>query len=354
MKKISNVTALQFSVIFNGNGCVNFDDSDQKYITNKLGFSHVNNDNVMYAKKQFINENGVNKFKYKVSSECLRHAIFERTMPAQNPSIVSIPTILYNAIAMPDFILRGYTFTQRDKNGLKKKSPLTITDAVEVGEGRTDCVFDFHSTSSEKSTSKVENAKSSTSIYNIENVGALQYEAKGFINVSELQFIPDDATYDRLALGGVVRGSAEEKIYLKAISQNMVNMENPEIKYYFSEGAYHKDEWGEKGLLLNEESVDMLIKRLLKQIMDVNIQRRNAYLHTISLTVDVITSDGNRIKIDLMNDNIDDYYFSYALRYKEADDAKIMANAKKFEEYKNEEKSNKKTKKNNTSKQDEE
>lgn len=348
MKNFKNVNSIQFMVRYKGNGCVNFDNSDQKYVINKLNFGHVQNDNVVFAKKQFLTEDGIDKFKYKVSSECLRHAIFEKTMPSQNPSIVNVPTILYNSIAMPDFILRGYTFTQRNKNGLKKKSQLTITDAVEIGEGRTTCNFDFHSTASEKTSSKeTENAKSSTSIYNVENVGDLMYEATGFINLLELQFIPDDVTYDRLAVGGVVPGSVEEKVYLKAISQNMINMPNPQMGYYYSENAYHKDEWGERGLLLNEDSVDMLVKRTLKQILEMKILRRNAYLLTDSLEITVITSDENTpnetYKITL--DNIDDFYFGYNKKYQEADDNKILANAQKFEEYKNEEKAGKKGKK---------
>lgn len=347
MKKFNNVKSIQFNVKFKGNGCVNFDGGDQKWVLiNRELYKGKLNDNNKFAKKTFYDEG----FKYKVSSKCLRHSIFADTIPFENPSIVNVPTIIYNAIAMPDYILRGYTYTQREKNGFKKKSPFTITDAIECGEIRKECYFDFCANAMEKSKVEKEDSaesKNSTSIHLSENVGELIYESEGGIDLTELQFISDDMTYDRLALGGVTQNSVEEKIYLDAISRNMVNMKNPKMGYYYKNGTYHQDEWGEKGLLLNKESVDMMVKRLLTSILNVNICRANAFFKTIDLEITVNSDEGNetfKVTLGKTNEsenifNVNECTFEYKPFYLESDEEKIKANYLKFEEFKNESKS---------------
>ena len=352
MKTFNNVKSIQFNVKFKGNGCVNYDGKDQKWVLINCDLYKGNiNDNVKFAKKAFY-EDG---FKYKVSSHCLRHSIFADTIPFENSSIVNVPTIIYNAIAMPDYILRGYTYTQKEKNGFKKKSPFTITDAIECGRIRKNCIFDFCSNATEKikvDKDDKSEAKSSTSIHFDENIGEIIYTAEGFLDLQELQFISDDITYDRLALGGLVQNSVEEKIFLDAISKNMINMENPKMGYYYMENAYHKDEWGEKGLLLNKESVDMLTKRVFNSILNLNIYRASSYLKTIELEITVLTDEGLetfKLTNGKTNEkeniiNINDCNFNYKLKYLEANEEKIKMNYLEFEEYKNETKSNKSNK----------
>ena len=337
VKKFEKVKAIKFVAKFEGYGCVNYDGKEQSFFLskNKLFSSRYNNN--MFAKKTYKKDDDGVKFKYKISSECIRHEIFKETMPFMNPTIIAVPHILYNSIANPDFLLRGYMFTQQNNNTIKRKSPFTITDLIEDGEyWRDNLQMDLHTRSGEKNSDIDEG---DTTLYNIENVGLLNYTSKGFIDLTELQFIPDDVAYDRVSLN-IEDGSVEEKIFFQALKNNMINL-NPEFNYYYSEGSYTQDEWAERGLMLNKESVDMMVKRVLKNILKVNILRRKAYLINNGLEIEIITNEGVlREKITL--ENIDDFIFEYEDFYIKASEEKIEKNKKILETYKENEKKRKK------------
>lgn len=349
VKKFENVKAIKFVAKFEGSGCVNYDGKEQSFFLskNKLFSSRYNNN--MFAKKTFKKDGDDVKFKYKISSECIRHEIFKETMPFMNPTIIGVPHILYSSIANPDFLLRGYMFTQQNNNTIKRKSPFTITDLIEDGECWRDSLqMELHTRSGEKNSDIDEG---DTTLYNVENVGLLNYTSKGFIDLTELQFIPDDVAYDRVSLN-IEDGSAEEKIYFQALKNNMINL-TPEFNYYYSEGSYAQDEWAERGVILNKESVDMMVKRILKNILKVNILRRNAYLSNNGLDIEIITNEGVlREKITL--ENVDDFIFEYEDFYIKASEEKIEKNKKILEIYKENEKINEKEKKEERNKKKEE
>ena len=82
MKKIKTI---QFKLNLTGDGIVNFDSNEQKWIhiNNTTGLSGNRNDNVSYAKKNFYKTNKLDKdskeildYKIKISSDCLKKAIF--------------------------------------------------------------------------------------------------------------------------------------------------------------------------------------------------------------------------------------------------------------------------------------
>lgn len=353
MVNFKNVRAVKFTAEFDGVGCVNFDSVDQRYFLNAngLGNSTTMNNNVVLAKKLFknlVNEEGKNlaKFKYKVSSECVRHAMYEDVMPFQNPSISSIPTILYNAIAMPCYLTRGYMFPVKDKNALRKKSAVTVCDAVEKGDWRTKVVFDFHSRTGGKNTDTKElDDSKDTTIYNVENVGNITYTSEGFIDLTELQFIPADPLYDRMAVDS--DGGSNERIYLDALKRNFPTF-NGGFDYYYIDNTYCNDEWAERGILLDTESVNTMVKDVLKRVMNVNIVRKNAYFKFKSLKIAVIM-DGGDIEqwIEVTPNNIDNFNFEYFCKYSLADENKIVANKNLVKQIEDEVKNRKKEEKKN-------
>ena len=352
MVNFKNVRAIEFVANFEGVGCVNFDSKSQRYFLNAtgLGCDATMNDNVLLAKKIFknvVDEDGKNKslFKYKVSSECIRHAMYEDVMPFQNPSISSIPTIFYNALAMPCFLTRGYMFTPQDSNTLRKKSVVTVCDAFENGEWRNKLTFDFHTRSGQKDVSKKEEGdQKDTTIYNIENVGNLTYASEGYIDLTELQFIPGDPAYDRMGIDA--DGGVNERIYLEALKRNLPTF-NGDFDYYYINNTYCGDEWAERGILLDTNSVNTLVKDILKRIMSVNIVRRNAYLKFKTLKIAVVMDGGNTEKwIEITPSNLNEFNFEYFCKYSMADENKIVANNELVNKIKAELKANKKEKKN--------
>lgn len=340
MKHFNNVRSIQFELTLNGEGCVNFDSSEQLEFLRSVGIIKYSDQsfynkgkaltNVLFSKKNFRKSevDGTTEFHVKVSSECLRNAIFKTGMPSQSPTIMNIPHVLYSAIAHPDSLIRGYMYADK-KGTIRKKSPLYLTDAEEQGAWRTAVATDFHSRSGEKESNKGKNSDDpkDNSIYKIENVGAITYKANGGIDVQEMGFISADPVYDRMAVN--VDGGVNEQIYLDVLSKNL-NITKPEFKYYYLNNSYTADEWAERGILLDNSSVDKLIKRTFKNMLDINIIRRNAYLKTNTLVVTVFT-DGGSETIEVTNDNIDEFYFDCMTNYVEASMDKIQANKKMVE-----------------------
>jgi N-acetylmuramoyl-L-alanine amidase len=106
--------------------------------------------------------------------------------------------------------------------------------------------------------------------------------AKGAIDVVELRFIPADPIYERLSVD--VDGGQYEEIYMNELAKNSVNF-TPEFKYYYLENSYTADECAERGIMLNDETLDTYIKRIIKNMLNINIMKRNAYLKTDKLTL---------------------------------------------------------------------
>ena len=350
MEIFKEVRTVKFTAYFKGNGCVNFDSGDQSYFLSKSKlFNGKLNKNVLLAKKAFKtceDENGdiAYKFKFKVSSECLRHSIFEECMPFQNPNIMAIPHVLYNAIATPEYILRGYMFTQKNVNTLRKRSALTICDAIEEGAWRDTTVFDFHNRTGEKDQEvKNKDDAKDTTIYSIENVGNLTYKAEGFIDLTELQFISGDVIYDRMAVDA--DGGQNEIIYLDGLKRNFPTL-SPKFDYYYMQSMYTKDEWAERGILLDNESVNMMTKMALKNIMKINIRHRNATLSFDKLIISVISNNGD-CSDELEVTNVDELTFDPYIKYLPADENIIRANKEMVVKAKERAKANKDKKKKN-------
>ena len=341
-----NVMGIEFNANFNSIGCVNFDAKDQRYFLNRngLGSTITQNDNVKYAKKIFSQpKEGKLPFKYKVSSECIRHAMYADCQPFHNPSIVSAPQVLYRMIAHPSYITRGFVFTQKDKNSLKKSSPVTITDAIENHSWRTSIAFDFHSRSGAKDTTiKEEDDSRDTTIYYTENVGNNTYSLVGFMDLTEMQFMAADASYDRMAID--CDGGEYEQIFLNSLKSNFPSF-NGGFDCYYQKCACVQDEWGERGILFDKQSVDFLVKDILKRVMNVNIHRNSAMFTFESLTITIIMDGGEKETFEITNENIDNFVFEYYQKYLIADVQKIRANKELIERQKQEQKEAKKAKK---------
>lgn len=331
MKKF-DLKSLFFRVTFNGNGCVNFDDAKQKEYLFAHGVINSNQidynaNNVNFAKKVFFG----NKFLYKVSSKCIRHAIFDEEIPFEDPKLMQLPKSRCEFLTSKAAIIRGYLSADKVGGTIKMKSSLSIPDAIEVGEKREDIAFDFHSRSGSKkpnsnNSSKEEKESKDTSIYQVENVGVITYQTEGFINLQELQFISADPTYDRM--GVLADGGPEEEIYLDLLRKKMYNFDGDLGYYYIKKGSY-QDEWAERGILFNNDTVDDLVKHTLRCILDLAIGRASAFLKTTKLEVSV---DKGKTYFEIIEDDLDNMYFNVIPKYLEADEEKIRKNKEKLEE----------------------
>lgn len=141
MESVKTVKNLLFKVKMDGIGTVNFDGSDARWNVKSYGNpaakAPYNNDNIKVAKSEYrqvgTDENGAPIYKrtLKISSECLRHAIFEKDYDVTNGRIMRNDAFLSSFISSPAALLRGYMFAD-DKETIKAKSPVTIGAAIET------------------------------------------------------------------------------------------------------------------------------------------------------------------------------------------------------------------------------
>lgn len=279
MKKVKHIN---FEATLKGNGIVNYDSGDQKYLWNresKAGNKNVftsadNNNN--YAKKvYFKNEDGDLDYKIKISSDALRNAIFKGDAIATNPSIQHHKTLLNSFIGSPLGLIRGYMFA--DNETLKRKSPLTITSAIQSNDAVS--YMEFHSRSGQKKANNDSDSKDTT-LFNKEDIGNITYFSEGFIDVQELQFLSADPIFDRCNF------NADDYELLKTfLSGNLPNF-NSELGYYtLKTSAIDVSEYG---IRLNNNNIVYLIKETLKRILSILIGKANAYAKIDSLKIQLL------------------------------------------------------------------
>lgn len=339
MKIFRNVRALKFKVTFDGKGCVNCDGSDQRYTLWKkhlLPQPDVRN-NCTFSKKEFKQKLVFNVstgeyeiqhgFVHKVSTDCLKENLFKEEIQFENSAACADPYLRCEMISQPVLILRGYLYPNLAT--IKKKSGLTLTAAKEQVEGGMHtCVhLDIHSNAGNKSDNK-------TSLHYKENVPDAKYVSEGYLDLTELQFISGDTFYDRSAVD--FDGGEYEEHYIERLKKNFDDT-NIHFDFYYMKNSIYKDECGERGILLSQKSVDMLVKLGIKRIMQLNITRSDAIFSFESIQVEVVMGDGmeesttESIRISTIKD-LNNYQFEYFQKYLKADEEKIMENFNRAKE----------------------
>lgn len=289
MKKVKGIL-FNFELV--GNDIVNFDSKDQRFQWNQLvGKQHCNYDNVNFAKKNwYIDDNGKLTYKIKISSDCLRNAIFKGDFQCQSPNIADNELIFLNFLSSPASILRGYMLTTK-KYPYKKKSPVTITEAEQTCGAVSN--IEIGSTSGLKIADE---NKSDITLYYHESVGNIKYSGTGAIDLKELQFLSMDQVFDRMALNSDLFGDYSNFLKTKLSSFNSTP------KYYYIDGTSVKIP--ELGVVFSDEDVVSLVKEFFKRLLSLNISRRSSYVKISGLKIKFIydcvvdtLNDGNWITI---------------------------------------------------------
>lgn len=314
MKKGKLVKSIEFRMKIKGNGVVNFDGNDQKWMykdSEKFRHLYDINSNVKYAKKHFFrNSDGkLEDYKIVISSDCLRNAIFKNEMIAQTPNIISVPNLLYSFIGSPVGVVRGYLFAEKSLT-LKRASAFNILDAVDTGKSMSS--LPVNTRSGQKNTDK---DIKDTSLFSVENVGDTIYTTRGRIDLEQLQFISNDLVFDRLAFD-----SDRFDLFANSIKNYLGEFKN-KLGYYLKKGDINNIP--EFGLLFNDAQVKYFVKYLLERLMSLDITRKNAYAHVEELEIKFITDpindkfnnseDGwiklaSREDIDKLNFEVETYY----------------------------------------------
>lgn len=360
------IKKINFKLELEGRGVVNFDGDEQRSFLNEHCGTKYFNENYKLAKKSFTKKNNskisfVDKngkeyyddtdYKLKISSSCLRNAIFNNDFNVQNPRICIASSILAYFISSIPGLLRGYTAMEYGNFGVTRKSPLTCPCALQNDNSVS--YMELHSNSAPKE--KVED-KGSTSLYYSENVGDISYETKGFIDLQELQFLSCDPFFGRYMFNS--QWLEGEKPLIDEVFKQHYGT-TPYKKGYFSSSITTLTKHlGEQGLLFNEDFVIFLVKEQVKRLLNININRAESYAVTKSLKLKFIENGYNPfnedgwIEVNLENYErvIDEAFankgmFSFYEEISESDVSMTRTEIDKLYAEKEESKKSKKTKK---------
>lgn len=305
-KKVTNII---FKAKMDGVGTVNFDGSDSRWIAKAYGNPAIktpyNNDNIKIAKSVYsqvgVDENDMPVYKrtLKISSECLRHAIFEKDYDVINGRIMKNDAILSSYISSPAALLRGYMFAD-DKCTIKAKSPITISSALETSGAVIN-----------PELGSVSGDKSGTSLFYTENTGKTEYDVEGYVNLKQLEFLSCDDFFERRA----VKDSwveSENGMLNMAFKQRYGNVPYT-MGIYTSSGNTLTNHIGEYGLHFDEQFEKYLIVEFFKRLSGVNIKRSGSYAKVSSVMVKPVYDaldgmyENTEGWIELTSDNVDDF-----------------------------------------------
>ena len=272
MKKAKSIL---FRMNLKGQGVVNFDSNEQRFMWNQLkGKEHSMHENVIFAKKNWYNENGELFYKLKISSDCLRHEIFKKDVPFQSPNIANSQDLLLAFIASPALIMRGYLFAGKDLT-IKKDGAISITDAEQTNNAVSS--IETFSRSGKKTTDE---NQSDNSFFKKETVGEVKYSACGSINLRDLQFLSLDQIFDRLAVNPDLY-----PIY-KSLLQTKIPSFNADPKYYQLKDSVNRI--SEFGVLFSEEDVVFMTQDFFVKLFDMNIRKSKAFANISKLEYKII------------------------------------------------------------------
>lgn len=280
MKKI--VRNILFEVDLCGQGIVNMDSGDQKWIHKNeqtyLRQENSSHENASYAKKNFYRDlNGKLGWKLKISSDCLKKSMFEGDILTQSPKITHNDYVLYSNLFSVSSLIRGWMNANK-KETLKRKGALTICDAQQTNDSIS--YLEWFSKSGEKTSNDAETEKSDNTIFKKETVGDITYKTQGNIDVMQLQFISCDQVLDRYSFN-----PDKFELVKMFLSKRLPNFDS-ELGFYQIKNSCL--EIPEKGFLLSNENVVFLIKETLKRILFLNIKRNSSFANTSSLRIKLV------------------------------------------------------------------
>lgn len=307
-KKVKNIL---FKLDLNGRGIVNFDSSEQRFIYHDTNLTNMKtkHNNTSYAKKRFYkNDNDGLDYKISISSDCLRHYIFEKNVKFQSPNIINHEMLLYSFIASPTALLRGYLFAN-DRETIKRKGPLSITNAEQTC-GAVSSIETF-SRSGMKNT---DSEQTDTSFFKKEVVGDIKYSSAGSVDLMELQFVSCDQIFGRYSFNPDMFG-----IYKQFLKTKFPSFES-ELGYFQMNGS--NVEISEYGFKISNENIVLLVRSLFEHILMIDIKKSGSFAKTNKLQYKLVydpiednidSEDGwinisNRNDLNAINFEVEDFY----------------------------------------------
>lgn len=300
-KKVKNIL---LRLKLKGYGIVNYDGGDQKWVFNstELNTMKTIHNNVTYSKKNFYkNSEGETDYKIKISSDCLKHSIFEKEIPFQSPNISHEKHILYSFIGSPAYILRGGFFEfGKGSFAYKKKAPFSLEDAQQTCGAMS--ILETFARSGKKKTDNSIDDKADNTFFKKETVGDIEYLATGSLDLEQLQFVSTDIIFDRYAF------NPDDFDLFSFFLKTRLNDFNSKLGYYGMVNSVNQIP--EYGFKFSNDNIVSLVKHTLQNVLELNIKRKGASAQTFEFeyklvytpTEDTRYNEDGWVSIKSMND----------------------------------------------------
>ena len=293
-EKVTGIKSVDFKIKALGHGVVNWNgpttlQSDGRIIDNhtlpKLrGYTNLTGkeSDKGYKLKKDPSDIDFKQNPLYISQNCIRHHLFrdQALSDLQDPVVAQNMDRLLCSITG---LVRGYVIPATEN---KRTSALLITDFIDQkGNGNFEQMG--RSGSKEKRATKSGEEKSTT-LFSKTTFGDTEYNGYGSISIEQLQFISFSDKFSRRAM--MINSPKEGQ----EIANKIVAFLN-KIGNTNSAGAIYHDNYvrrgaifdiGEEGLLLNDQSIDILVNETIDLLRNLNIRQAKGYMYVDSVEVD--------------------------------------------------------------------
>lgn len=321
MKKIEGIKSVDFKITAVGEGVVNWNGSTELEILIKGEYKKVKNHSLPKLRgytnlvtrtnkdgKEFSglkrpDDIDFNETPLYISQNCIRHHLFKgENFNLQDPEVAKNMEKLLCSITG---LIRGYVIPKKE---YKRTSALLITDFNATQETAKHGNFEQMSRSGSKEKEETKSGTNkSTSMFSKTTFGATEYKAYASISIEQLQFISLDDQFSRQTME--VNNENEGKGVASQISkflQDIGNNTGAEAVYhknYVRKGSvFTNEKHGEAGILLNDDAIDVLVKKMKCLLGNLSIRQAKGYMYVDSIEMDyndsTLAKDMFRIKRD--------------------------------------------------------
>lgn len=277
--------SLRINLRLHGHGVVqNGDKASEKNLTYKRDdVNGQKHDNVTYAKGNYYrgtDDEGKETLTkvLKISGDGIRHAIHAESMGVFTPNVLRNTATRLAYYSHLDTVIRGWLHADA---GHRNGSAYSVTGAEDK-----DAVLhmEFCSSSAPKLEKEFKDDPSQASVFTRENTGDTDYKAHVIVDISKLRFLSLSDVYGRRVIA-----DDEAEVFVRLLSRNIGSPVSAPA-YYRRRGTAITIP--ERGILLTDEQVHVLVRHLLRGIANIQIVKSSTgYARTKSMDLCVITND---------------------------------------------------------------
>ncbi len=293
MKKITGIKSVDFKITALGHGVVNWngpttlkgDDGkpgNNHSLPKLRGYTNLTGkikEETGYQYRKEATDINFKETPLYISQNCIRHHLFrDQAFDIHYAAKKNLQDVLGSITGL----VRGYVVTSSQ---CKRTSSLLMEDFVdELGNGNFEQMG--RSGSKEKEPTKSGTEKSA-SFFSKTTFGDTKYTSYGSISIEQLQFISLDRKFDRCAM--VIKDGQGEEVAQTV--QNYISSLNPGLNpqaifrnNYVRGGTIFEE--GEKGILLNNDAIKILIEHTLQMIRELCIRQAKSYMYVDDVLID--------------------------------------------------------------------